>query len=175
MPSTLGSTKHILAPGCHPPVRNTHRALVQWCYLHGVCTELWGHLRALWLTLARKHPLGGRIYITDKRDPVPARRSILLCLSYRGRVSFPLLIKNNVYSSGRCYIYHNQKVETEKSTHLNCRHEKSPMEPVIQGSGRCPVLPQLPFNTSDILDPGMLLSNSWLLDCLPAENRRAGR
>lgn len=44
------------------------------------------------------------------------------------------MLKNNVYSSGRCYIYHNQKVETEKSTHLNCRHEKSPMEPVIQGS-----------------------------------------
>lgn len=86
-----GATKHILAPGCHPPVRDTHRALVRWCYLRGVCTELWGHLKALWLTLARKHPLGGRVYITDKRDPVPAIRSILLCLSYRGRVSFPLL------------------------------------------------------------------------------------
>lgn len=41
-------------------------------------------------------------------------------------------------SSGRCWSYCNQEMGIQKSTHLNCRHEENPMEPVIQGLGHCP-------------------------------------
>ena len=54
------------------------------------------------------------------------------------------MLKNNVCSSGRCYCYHNQKMGTQKSAHLNLgRKSHEAWDP---GIGTLPlVLPQLPW------------------------------
>ena len=89
VPGTLMSAKHMLAPGCHLSMRNTHSLAVavlsSWS-MHralGKLVQPIAHRRALWLTLARAHCVEWSRYRTQETQFL-ARQNVLLCLPCRG-------------------------------------------------------------------------------------------